>query len=51
MIQQVMGAAEMGEVDRMIEGDDLVVPTHALRGSQASNEPSKWVVKQSLGLT
>ena len=40
MIQQVGGAAEMGEINRIIKGDDPEVPMHAPGESHASDEPS-----------
>ena len=40
MIQQVVGAAEMGEVNRMIEDDGPEVSTQAPGGSHANIPPS-----------
>jgi hypothetical protein len=43
MIQQVVGGAEMGEINRMIEGDNREVPMHAPGDLHANDKSSPMV--------
>ena len=51
MIQQVVGAAEMGVVNRKIGRDGPEVPKHAPGDHTQAMNHHQWVVKQGLGLT